>query len=144
MAPLSTCNFEPDVVVIYSTPSQVRQLIMGAQYATGEPVKAEFDIVGSCIQAIVPVLNGEKDYNLSLPDDGEYERSLVLEDEMLFTVSKKKLDELMESMRAIRAIGFGHKSLAMDMNLEYPRPDFYNNAMKKWGLKTGELWDYNR
>ena len=144
MAPLSTCNFEPDVVVIYSTPSQVRQLMMGAQYATGEPVKAEFDIVGSCIQAIVPVLNGEKDYNLSLPDDGEYERSLVLEDEMLFTVSKKKLDELMESMRAIRAIGFGHKSLAMDMNLEYPRPDFYNNAMKKWGLKTGELWDYNR
>ena len=144
MAPLSTCGFEPDVVVIYCDPAQARQLLMAAQYATGEPVHADFDIVGSCIQAIVPVLNGDKDYNLTMPDDGEYERSLVLENELLFTVSKRKIDEMYESYCFIRSAGFGHKVLAMDMNLEYPRPQFYDDARRAWGLKTGEIWGFTR
>ena len=144
LAPLATCSFEPDVVVIYCDPAQARQLLMGAQFATGEPVHADFDIVGSCMQAIIPILNGDKPYNLAMPDDGEYERSLVLENEMLFAVGREKLEELYTSMKTIQSFGFGHKTLAMDMNLEYPRPEFYNNAMKAWGLKTGPLWGKGR
>lgn len=145
LAPLDKVNFVPDAVVIYCDPAQARQLMMAAQYVTGEPVTATFNIVGACIQALVPVLNGEKDYNYNMPDDGEYERSLVLENETLFTVSSRKIDELMEGMRSITGSGFGHKALAMDMNLEYPRPDFYNRAMEKWGLKTSsDLWGENR
>ena len=140
LAPLSTCTFEPDVIVIYCTPSQARQFFMAAQFTTGEPVVAHFDIVGSCMQAIVPILNGEKDYHLAMPDDGEYERSLCYEDEMLFSVSKDKAQEMMDSFHALQSWGFGHKKLAYDMNFEFPRPDFYNNAMKKWGLKEGPLW----
>lgn len=140
LAPLSTCTFEPDVVVAYCTPSQARQFLMAAQFTTGEPVRADFDIVGSCMQAIVPILNGEKSYHLAMPDDGEYERSLCYEDEMLFSVGKEKLEEMMDSFHALKSWGFGHKNLAYDMNLEFDRPDFYVNAMKKWGLKEGNIW----
>ncbi len=144
LAPLRTCNFDPDVVVIYCNPAQARQLLMGAQYTYGVPVQASFNIVGACIQAIVPVLNGEKDYNLTMPDDGEYERALVLEDEILFTVSGRKLDELADSVKALQDRGFGHKMLAYDMNFEYPRARFYNYAMDRWGLRTEENWQDKR
>jgi uncharacterized protein (DUF169 family) len=141
LAPLSTCTFEPDVIVAYCTPSQMRQFLMAAQFMTGDPVAAHFDIVGSCMQAIVPILNGTKDYHVAMPDDGEYERSLCYEDEMMFSVGKNKVEDLMNSFRALKSWGFGHKNLAYDMNLEYPRPEFYNNAMKKWGLKEGPIWE---
>ena len=140
LAPMESADFVPDCVVIYADQAQSRQLMMGAQFVTGEPVTASFDVVGSCMQAIVPVLNGEKDYNFTVPDDGEFERALTLDDEFYFTVSLRKLDEMMEGIRWFKKIGFGHGSLAMHMELEYPRPQFYDDAMKAWGLKQGELW----
>ena len=144
LAPLEDTNFVPDCIVIYCDQAQARQLMMGGQFATGEPVTASFDVVGSCIQAIVPVLNGEKDYNFTVPDDGEFERALTLDDEFYFTVSSRKADELMEAIRWFRKIGFCHSKLAMHMELEYPRPQFYDDAMRDWGLKTGPLWDMKR
>jgi len=36
--------------------------------------------------------------------------------------------------------GFGYRQLAPDMNLNYPRPEFYDNMFEKWGLERGELW----
>ncbi len=144
LAPLEDVNFEPDCVVIYCDQAQARQLMMGGQFVTGEPVTASFDVVGACIQAIVPVLNGEKDYNFTVPDDGEFERALTLDDEFYFTVSSRKIDDMMEGIRWFKKIGFGHEKLAMHMELEYPRPQFYNDAMRTWGLKTGPLWNIDR
>jgi predicted dipeptidase len=91
-----------------------------------------------------PVLNGEKDYNFTVPDDGEFERALTLDDEFYFTVSARKLDEMMEGIRWFKKIGFGRNKLAMQMELEYPRPQFYDDAMREWGLKTGQLWNKSR
>lgn len=144
LAPLSSCTFEPDVVIIYCMPAQLRQLLMAAKYETASIVQSSLDTVGSCVQAIIPVLNGEKDYNVSIPDPGEYERSLADDNELIFTLSAEKLDELMSGLRTINKMGFGYKQLAMDMNIDYPRAEFYNVMFKKWGLETGEQWDFER
>ena len=34
LAPLSSCTFEPDVIVVYCFPSQLRQILMAAKYNT--------------------------------------------------------------------------------------------------------------
>ena len=39
---------------------------------------------------------------------------------------------------------FGYKKLALDMNIEYPRANFYNVMFEKWGLKTGAQWGGER
>lgn len=140
LAPLSSCTFAPDAVVIYCYPAQLRQLLMAAKFHTAEIVQSSLDTTGSCIFSIVPVLNGEKDYNLTIPDPGEYERALSDDNEMIFTVKGDKLDELVESIRLINKMGFGYKNLAMDMNIEYPRAEFYNVMFEKWGLETGAQW----
>lgn len=145
LAPLSSCTFEPDVIVVYCFPAQLRQMLMAAKYNTAQVVSSSLDTVGSCVHAIIPVLNGEKDYNLSIPDPGEYERSLADENEMIFTMKAEKLDEVLDGIRTINKMGFGYKQLALDMNLDYPRAEFYNVMFKKWGLETGEQWtDFER
>lgn len=140
LAPLSSCTFEPDAVVIYCFPAQLRQLLMAAKYHTAEIVQSSLDTTGSCVFTLVPVLNGEKDFNVTIPDPGEYERALSDENEMIFTVKGEKLEELIESIRRINKMGFGYKGLALDMNIDYPRAEFYNVMFEKWGLETGEQW----
>ena len=68
---------------------------MAAKYHTGEITQACLDTCDSCGAALVPVLNGEMRYNVSMPDAGEYERSLCGENEMIFTLSGETLEDTM-------------------------------------------------
>ncbi len=140
VAPLNSCTFAPDAVVIYCVPSQLRQLFMAARYNEAVIPQSCLQTVNSCGAAILPVINGFADYNLAMPDAGEFERALVWDDEMIFTVSGSKLDVLTDGVRGIARMGFGHKQLAHDMNLEYSRAEFYNEMFEKWGLRTGKAW----
>jgi uncharacterized protein (DUF169 family) len=140
LAPLTGCSFEPDIVCIYCRPGQLRSLLMAAKYESGQVVSSSLDTCASCVHAVIPVLNSEKPYNLSIPDPGEYERSLCDEDEMIFTLRADRLEEVVTGMRMLSRSGFGYRQLAPDMNLDYPRPEFYANMFEKWGLERGPLW----
>jgi uncharacterized protein (DUF169 family) len=140
LAPLSKCNFEPDIICVYCIPSQLRQLLMAAKYNTAELIPSALETYNSCGTAIIPVLNGERPFNVTIPDAGEYDRSLADESEMVFTMSAGRLKEIVESLKILSSMGFGYKQLAFDMNLDYPRAEFYNVMFEKWGLDIGRQW----
>lgn len=139
MAPLGTANFEPDLVMIYAKPAQLRSLLMGAKYKLGALIHSEFDAIDSCVYATVPTLKtGE--YRITVPDPGEYERALTDEDEMIFTVPAQKLADLLEGLRRIESFGLGYKGLKMEMKVDFARPQFYDDLAREWGLDQGEIW----
>ena len=141
IAPLESCSFRPQAVMIYCDPSQLRQLLMAAKWHSGKITQASLDTCDSCGAALVPVLNGSMDYNLSMPDAGEYERGLVGENEMIFTLTGDNLEVFMESARQLIKAGFSYKQLAYELHADYPRPKFYNDMFEKWGLATDtEVW----
>lgn len=139
LAPLRFCNFEPDIITIYCRPAQIRSILMGAKFGSGEMLKVTLDPVDSCVHSSIPVLNGQ-DYNITFPDPGEYERAMTDEDEVMFTLRAEKLPELTECIRGISMFGMGYQGLQMDMPMNFPRPEFYNVMFEKWGLETGEVW----
>ena len=143
LAPLSDIGFEPDIICVYCRPGQLRSLLMAAKYETGKVVESSLDTCASCVHATIPVLNGDKPYNLSIPDPGEYERSFCDEDDMIFTLRADRLEELVSGLSTINKNGFGYRQLTPDMNLDYARPEFYNNMFEKWGLPRGEQWGKN-
>ena len=49
------------------------------------------------------------------------------------------MQELADSIRTFGRIGFGYQGLQMEMDMNFPRPEFYNKMFEKWGLATGEL-----
>jgi uncharacterized protein (DUF169 family) len=140
IAPLASTTFIPDLVIVYCIPAQLRQLLMAAKYNDALVPEATLQTVNSCGAAVLPIINGRTDYNVAIPDPGEFERSLAWDDEMIFTVSALKLESLVDAIRGIAEKGFGYKSLAYDMKLDYDRADFYNIMFKKWGLDTGAAW----
>ncbi|MDR1589087.1 MAG: DUF169 domain-containing protein [Oscillospiraceae bacterium] len=139
LAPLRGANFEPDIVLIYCRPAQLRSLLMSAKFKSGELTASEFDSVDSCVHSTIPALKTGR-YRITVPDPGEYERGLTDEDEMIFTVPAGKLGQLTEGLRAIASAGFGYRQLYMEMRSDFPRPQFYDDLCGHWGLDRGEVW----
>ncbi len=139
IAPLSSCTFVPDIVCIYCTPAQIRSLMMATKYITGDMLQLTLDPVDSCVHSSIPVLNG-KDFNITFPDPGEYERGLTDENEVMFTLRAERLEELVESLKMFDKIGMSFRRLHMEMSMNFPRPPFYEEMFKKWGLASGPVW----
>lgn len=139
MAPLDTANFVPDLVILYVKPAQLRSMLMAAKYKSGALLECGFDAVDSCVHSTIPALKLD-DYRITVPDPGEYERGLTDEDEMIFTVPRSKLPELVAGLEVLGRAGFGYRQLHMEMTRDFPRPQFYDDLFKMWGLDQGEIW----
>jgi len=136
--PLSSANFEPDMVLVYSDTAQLREMIGVPKFQDKTLVKSEFDPIDSCVYSVVPVIT-EGQYRITLPDPGEASRAFAGDDEIIFSVPKEKLAGLVEGVK---------RSAAMKQNAEdwshiimmpdFPRPDFYIDLFRKWGLDVEE------
>ena len=106
---------------------------MATKYREGFLVTSQFDPIDSCVYSVAPViLNGQ--YRITLPDPGEYERAMTGEDEIIFSVPKDKMEELISGLRHFDQKKLGYTHLAMQITPDFPRPDFYRQLFKMWGL----------
>lgn len=134
--PLRSANFEPDMVLIYSNTAQLRDMIVVPKFQENTIVKSEFDPIDSCVYSVVPVIT-EGQYRITLPDPGEYARAFAGDDEIIFSVPKEKLEGLVEGVKRSaemkrNAEDWSHLLLRPD----FPRPDFYKDLFRKWGLEV--------
>ena len=137
-APLKTANFEPDMVLIYSNTAQLRDLIMIPKYQDKELVKSEFDPIDSCVFSVVPVITEGK-YRITLPDPGEASRAFAGDDEIIFSVPKDKLAGLVEGVKRSAEMRKSAEDWAhILLRPDFPRPDFYKDLFRKWGLDVEE------
>ena len=139
LAPLDTANFVPDMILVYLKPAQLRSALMSIKFKSGELLHAELDSVDSCVHSTIPCLKDGK-YKITVPDPGEYERGLTDEDEMILSVPADELGDLVEGLQLLSGRGFGYRQLHMEMTTDFPRPQFYDDLFKMWGLDTGEIW----
>lgn len=139
LAPLDTANFVPDLILVYLKPAQLRSAMMSIKYKSGELLECGMDAVDSCVHATVPLLKDGK-YRVTVPDPGEYERGLTDEDEMILSVPADQLGDLVAGLERLSKVGFGYRQLKMEMKTDFPRPQFYDDLFRLWGLDTGEIW----
>jgi uncharacterized protein (DUF169 family) len=84
-APLGSCGFTPDLVLIYAVPAQIRSMLGAIKNVTGKIVTTKLDAIDSCTYSCVQsLLDGE--YHVTFPDPGEYERALADENEVILSV----------------------------------------------------------
>ena len=139
-APLSSCDFPPDLVLIYANPAQIRVSLGAIKHMTGKIVTTQLDAIDSCAYSCAQTLiDGE--YHVTFPDPGEYERALADENEVILSVPGHRLEELVEGLRFFSDIDMGYTGLTKEMLLNFPRPSFYNELFQMWGLGQGALWD---
>jgi uncharacterized protein (DUF169 family) len=138
-APLCSCDFEPDVLLIYANPAQTRMMIGGIKSATGKLVSTTLDVIDSCAYSTTAAIQSG-DYRVTFPDPGEYERGLADEDEVILSVPGARMDEFMKGLSGNNEHGFGYTQLNKEMLYDFPRPPFYNDLFALWGCDKGEDW----
>jgi uncharacterized protein (DUF169 family) len=133
IGPLNRADFEPDLVLIYCTPAQLRYLLIALRHLHGTRAASTLDPWSSCTYAVIPsFLHGE--CQVSVPDPGEFERAAVAEDEMIFTVPTTRLKELMDGLYRLEESGRGFRHFAPSMEADFKQPPFYEEHFRRWGL----------
>jgi len=133
IGPLKDANFEPDVVMVYCTPGQLRHLLISLRYLHGTQVTFTLDPWDSCVRSILPsFLNQEP--AVSIPDPGDFERAGAGEDELVFSVPTGMLEELMTGLYHFEEIGMGFRKFRLSMEPDFKQPPFYEEYFRKWGL----------
>lgn len=103
-APLKTANFEPELVIIYCDSAQLSLLLLGREWKDGYNLKCALSSHAACVYAVVPaILSGE--CQVAVPCRGDHYGAMAGDDEMIFAVPKKKLEDLMAGLRYLERTG---------------------------------------
>lgn len=130
-APLNSTTFEPDVVMIYCDPAQLSLLFLGREYKDGYNLKCAISSHAACVYAVVPaIMSGE--CQVAIPCRGDHYRAMTADDEMIFTVPKGKLADLMEGLRHVEKTG-SRLPKGYTMMPEYPLLEAYEKIAKMMG-----------
>ncbi len=133
-APLKAANFEPDLVVIYCNSVQLMSLLSGVKYREGHLVTSKLDPSAACVQCTVPVLQSG-DCQVSVPCLGDRRWAMAQDDEMIFSVPKERLEDLILGLRHSDEIGNGFP-LNFEMRPDYPLSEGYAKMGGMLGMET--------
>ncbi len=139
-APLKNASFIPDVVIIWSNNAQLRALIMSMDRKESSQINSRY-LPPSCSYSVVnPIQDGK--YWVVLPDPGELERGVGTEDEMMFAVPAAKMETMITSLRKGEKGYFSYRHHHPFIRPDFPRPDFYRQSFKSWGLDADDTLDW--
>ena len=103
-APLATANFEPDLVMIYCDSAQLSLLLLGREYKEGFNLKCSLSSHAACVYSVVPVIQSGE-CHVAIPCRGDRYEAMAGDDEMIFTVPKGKLEDLLLGLRHCEEYG---------------------------------------
>ncbi len=136
-APLRTANFKPDVVIIYSNTTQLRNMLAPLNFGDNKNLVDCMLFPPACAFQVVPVMESGR-YMVTLPDPGDYMRALAGEDEIILSVPAARMDEFMQGIRRTMEGEYSYERTGMYMLHDFPQPPFYQMLFRRWGLQKEE------
>jgi len=130
-ASLATANFEPDLVMIYCDSPQLSLLLLGREYKKGFNLKCSLSSHAACVYSVVPVIQSGE-CQVAIPCRGDRYRAMAGDDEMIFTVPKGKLEDLLLGLRHCQEYGSRLPKVPV-MQPEYALSESYEKIAKMIG-----------
>lgn len=98
LAPLAKTSLEPDAVAIYGNPAQVMRLIQAWTYLTGMRVAGNFGGKIECSEYLTAPFKTSAP-RISIPGNGDRIFSMTQDDEMVFSLPGRYLNDLAEGLK---------------------------------------------
>ncbi|OPY89852.1 MAG: hypothetical protein A4E73_02802 [Syntrophaceae bacterium PtaU1.Bin231] len=103
-APLAQVNFVPDMVILYCNSPQLSLALLAREYMDGHDLKCSISSHAACVYSVVPVVNSGECY-VAVPCRGDRYRAMAGDDEIIFTVPRGKLEDLLTGFRHVEKYG---------------------------------------
>jgi uncharacterized protein (DUF169 family) len=132
-APLKTANFAPDVVIIYSDTTQMRNMIYPLAFDNTKEAVDCYLFPPACGYQVVPVMQTGR-YMVTLPDPGDRMRAAAGEDEIILSVPAARVDEFITRIQRMTKGEYGIERSGVLMQYDFQQPPFYQMLFKRWGL----------
>lgn len=122
-APINTCTFMPDVIVMHVNGMMTSQLLNVRNWIDGKDIQAQLSGHAACVYAIVPPLL-KRDCQVAIPCRGDRSIALAQDDEILFSLVPEMLPDFIEGMRWLDEHGWSIPMIQRyhaeyDLNLRY-------------------------
>ena len=134
-APLTTTNFEPDLVMIYCSTEQLSLLLLGREYKDGYNLKCSLSSHAACVYSIVPAMQ-KGDYHVAVPCRGDRYHAMAKDFEMIFTFPREKLEELLMGLRYVKEHGDSRLPKGYQMKPEAFIPEPYEKIAQMLGMRA--------
>lgn len=131
-APLEAVDFEPDLVMMYCTSTQLTLLLLGIAYKDGYDVTCTLSGHAACVYSVVPVLQTGK-CQVALPCRGDRYAAGTQDHELIFSVPCDRLDDLITGLKAIAKAGTRLPGYVV-MQPEYQLPESYVTLGREIGM----------
>lgn len=130
-APLKTSNFKPDFVMIYCDSVQLSMLLLAREYRDGYHLECSLSSHAACVYGVVPAAQSGE-CQVAIPCRGDHYRAMAGDDEIIFTIPKGKLEDLMAGLNYVNSTG---SKLPKGYTLcpEYPLLESYEKIAKMMG-----------
>ncbi len=136
-APLHRCDFDPDLIIIYGNPAQVNLLICAALYHRGGRLQGSASGRLDCSDLIVQtLLTGECQF--VVPCNGDRIFSMVDDNEMAFTIPRKKIPNIIEALPALYKNGVRYPVPRWIQNTVPSYPESYDKMIPMIGRDPSE------
>jgi len=97
-APLRSATFEPDVAMIYSDGAQLSLLLLAKEWKDGYSLPCNLSSHAACVYGVIPAILNEQ-CQVAIPCRGDHYSAMAGDDEMVFTVPRGKLEDLIAGLR---------------------------------------------
>jgi uncharacterized protein (DUF169 family) len=116
MTPIHSCEFEPDLVIVYCDPMGIMRLITAALHKSGGRFENSIFPPGVCTDVIAPVVQ-EGRCRFGIPCFGDRKFEYTARDELVFSVPFSRLDEISDGLKFF--YGSGHE-IPLRRPLDHP------------------------
>lgn len=130
-APLNTCNFEPDLFMIYCDPSQLTYILIARNWIDGDNITTTLSGHAGCVSAVVPVLTNNKCWVTS-PCQGDRRYAGTQDTELIFSGPTEILADLVKAFNSFE----GEWKYPWRHFLQYERElsDYYAELGRMMGM----------
>ena len=105
-APLTTTNYEPDLVIVYCDSAQITQFLLVVNWMDGHDLMCQVSGHAACVYATVPVLKNRQ-CQVTSPCLGDSKRALAQDNEMIFSFPAEKLEDMLAGLQHLVKYGWG-------------------------------------
>ncbi|MFW6150640.1 MAG: DUF169 domain-containing protein [Chloroflexota bacterium] len=105
-APIGTCSFIPDVIVMHVNGMQSSQLLIVKNWIDGKDIHAQLSGHAACVYAVVPALK-ERTCYVAIPCKGDRRLAFAQDDEILFSLLPELLPDFVEGARFLQEHEWG-------------------------------------